>query len=237
VHDLLNAGLLFIQDVLVVEGNDGRQQTATITLEGKINVAGQLFDAVSPAALKAMELAGKLRKAINGWVAFRVLRGGNFIGTLLEIRSQYEDREQHGMEASISQNSSQSTVEGPDSPVLFAGEQLKPLLVLLPELTMSMSKATISLYIGKLLVGYAYPRKRGLPRIRIYTGDTSPEWTSPDPTYAAWCNIDDWAANMERVTALFKDAPRLRAEDMAAGRDAYRRRTQPPGSSLALSPE
>jgi hypothetical protein len=122
-------------------------------------------------------------------------------------------------------------VFGPDPAVLVAAEQMKPLLVLLPELAVSTSKSTISLYAGKLVVGYAYPRKKGLPRLRAYVGDTFPEWATPDPTYASWCYIDDWSTNLERVVTLFKEAPRRRADDLAAGRDAYRRRMPPPGST------
>jgi hypothetical protein len=121
--------------------------------------------------------------------------------------------------------------------VLSAVEQMEPLLVLLPKLTVNTSKSTISLYAGKLVVGYVYPRKKGLPRLRMYVGETCPEWATPDPTYASWCYIDDWSTTLERVVGLIKEAPRCRAEDMTAGRDAYRRRTQPPGNTVALSTE
>jgi hypothetical protein len=114
---------------------------------------------------------------------------------------------------------------------------MKPLLALLPELAVKTSKSAVSLYAGKLVVGYAYPRKTGAPRLRAYAGETCPEWVTPDTTYASWCYIDDWTTNLERVVALFKEAPRRRAEDMTAGRDAYRRRAQPPTSTAPLSME
>jgi hypothetical protein len=234
LDDLLGAGLLRPQDILMVEGIDGRRQTACLTTDGKINVRGEVFDSVSPAALRAMEMAGKVRKAVNGWSAFRVLRDGSNIGTLLEVRAQFEDTEQEG-EASAQEVT--HTPEGQEAAVLLAVEQLKPLLGLLPELTVNTSKATISLYAGKLVVGYAYPRKRGLPRVRVYLGGNCPEWVTPDPTYASWGFIDDWNANVERVVALFKEAPRRRAEDMAAGHDAYRRRLQVPSNAIALPSE
>jgi hypothetical protein len=198
--------------------------SGTITADGKINVAGQLFDSVSPAALRALELAGKARKAVNGWAAFRVQRSGNWIGTLLEIRGQYEDKEQDVSP----QDASLPGSEDQEASVLFALEQMKPLLAALPELTVNTSKSTVSLYAGKLVVGYAYPRKKGMPRLKVYVGEACPEWATPDPTYASWCYTDDWATNLERVASLFKEAPRRRAEDMTAGRDAYRRRHQPP---------
>ncbi|HEV3083123.1 MAG TPA: hypothetical protein VGY66_25280, partial [Gemmataceae bacterium] len=100
---------------------------------------------------------------------------------------------------------------------------------LLPELTIHTSKATISLYAGKLVVGYAYPRKKGLPRLGAYVGNTCPEWGTPDSTYDSWCYIDDWSTNLDRVVVLLKEAPRRRAEDLTAGRDAYRRRAHSPG--------
>ena len=53
-----------------------------------------MIDTVSAAALYAWELIGKIRKSINGWAVFRVLRGENDIGTLLEIRSQFEKKGQ-----------------------------------------------------------------------------------------------------------------------------------------------
>jgi hypothetical protein len=230
LNDLLRAGLLLPQDLLVVEGTDGKQQTATVSPDGKINVAGQVFDAVSPAALRALELAGKVLKAVNGWATFRVLRGGYYLGTLLQIRGQYEDREQEASTAGPPQDAKSPGPEGPDSAVLAAADQLKPLLNLLPELAIKTSKSAISLYAGKLVVGYAHPRKTGAPRLKAYVGETCPEWATPDPTYASWCYVDDWNTNLERVVALFKDAPRRRAEDMTAARDAYRRRPQPPGS-------
>src|SRR5262249_38836518 len=158
---------------LMVEGLEGRRQTATITPDGKVNVAGQLFDSVSPAAIRALELAGKAVKASNGWYHFRVLRGGSDIGSLLEDRAQYEDR---GEEAA----------EGPDALVLAAVEQLKPVLGLLPEVATKPSKATVSFYIGKLVVGYAHPRKTALPRLRVYVGEQCPDWVTPDPSYTAW---------------------------------------------------
>ena len=238
ISDLIGVGLLQQQDLLMVEGAEGRRQTATITPDGKINVAGHLFDAVSPAALMAMELAGKSRKAVNGWTAFRVLRGGNQVGTLLELRSQYEDAEE-GAPAEPPQGagpSAPAALAATDPMVLAAVDQLKPLLGLLPDVVANTSKTGVSLYVGKAVIGYAYPRKRGLPRVRVYVGKTCPEWTTPDPTHAAWCYIDDWNTNIERVVALFKEAPRRRAEDMMAGRDPYRRREQPPGETAPLSP-
>jgi Restriction Enzyme Adenine Methylase Associated len=237
LSDLLGAGLLLPQDVLMVEGTEGRRQTATITPDGKINVAGQVFDAVSPAALRALELAGKPRKTVNGWAAFRVLRAGSYIGTLIEVRGQYEDREQEGAAAGPAQDLGAAAPAGPDPAVLAAVDQLKPLLALLPELTAHPSKSGVSLYAGKLVVAYAYPRKRGLPRLRAYVGETCADWVTADPTYASWCYIDDWDANLERVVALLKEAPRRRAEDMTAGRDAYCRRAQLPGMGSAVSAE
>jgi hypothetical protein len=229
LSDLLGAGLLFPDDILMVEGAEGRRQTATIKPDGRIDVAGQQFDTVSPAALRALELAGKPQKAVNGWAAFRVQRGGNIIGTLLELRGQYEDREQEGAVGGPTNEIATDSLDGPAQALASAVEQLKPLLAHLPELAVNTSKATISLYAGKLVVGYAYPRKRGLPRVRAFMGDTCPAWVTPDPTYAAWWFIDDWSTNLERVVALFKEAPRHRADDLTAGRDAYRRRAQPPG--------
>jgi hypothetical protein len=76
-------------------------------------------------------------------------------------------------------------------------------------------------------VAYAHPRRKGLPRLKVYVGEGCPTWATPDPTYAAWCSVEDWAANVEKVVALVKEAPRRRAEDMAAGLDAYRRRQEP----------
>jgi hypothetical protein len=67
--------------------------------------------------------------------------------------------------------------------------------------------------------------------------ETCPEWVTPDPTYASWCFIDDWSTNLGRVVALLKEAPRHRAEDLTAGRDAYRRRGPLHGGTAAVSPE
>jgi hypothetical protein len=234
VADLLRAGLLQTHDLLMVEGADGRRQTATITPDGKINVAGQAFDAVSPAALRALELAGRVRKATNGWATFHVVRGGNQIGTLLEIRGQYEDREEEGTPAGAAPEGEAQGPVGPDAAVAAAADQLKPLLGQLPELTVNMSKSTVSLYAGKLVVAYAQPRRRGLPRLRVYAGEACPGWATADPSYEAWCYVDDWNTNLDRVVALLKEAPQRRAADMAAGRDAYRRRAQPPGLTPAL---
>jgi hypothetical protein len=228
VSDLLSAGLLLPQDLLIVEGIEGRHQTTTITAEGKVNVAGQLFDSVSPAALRALELAGKPRKAVNGWAVFRVQRLGNTIGTLLEIRAQYEDKEQDLTPGGPLQEPSSHGSEGQEASVIAALEQMKPLLTKLPDLSVNTSKVTISLYAGKIVVGYAYPRKKGLPRLRVYVGESCPEWATPDPTYEAWCFTEDWSTNLDRVVSLVKNAPHRRAEDMTAGRDAYRRRGQPP---------
>ncbi len=180
ISDLLGAGFLQQQDLLMVEGAEGRRQTATITPEGKINVAGQLFDTVSPAALMAMELAGKSWKTINGWAAFRVIRGGNQVGTLLELRSQYEGAEE-GAPAEPPQDTGLSVPAapaGPDPMVLAAVDQIKPLLGLLPEVAANTSKTGVSLYVGKAVVGYVYPRKRGLPRVRVYVGETCPDWAT-----------------------------------------------------------
>src|SRR5262249_30865575 len=159
LNDLLGAGLLLPHDLLMVEGIDGRRQTATITPEGKINVAGQVFDSVSPAALRALELTGKMLKAVNGWATFRVLRAGDPLGTLLQIRDQYEDRGQ-AVSATGSPQEDESKrgdpessgPSGPGSAVLAAVDQMKPLLSLLPELTVKTSKSTVSLYLGKLCV-------------------------------------------------------------------------------------
>ena len=126
---------------------------------------------------------------------------------------------------------------GPGSAVGLALEQLKPLLALLPELTAKASKSMISLWAGKVAVGYAYPRKGGVPRVRAYVGDGCPDWAKPDPTHAAWCHVDDWSSNLERVAALFREASRRRAEDMTAGRDPYRRREQPLGGVMPTSPQ
>jgi hypothetical protein len=57
----------------MAEGTEGRRQTASLTPDWKINVAGQVFDAVSPAALRALELAGRVRKATNGWATLKPL--------------------------------------------------------------------------------------------------------------------------------------------------------------------
>jgi hypothetical protein len=228
LSDLVNAGLLLPSDLLMVEGTEGRRQTASLTADGKVNVAGQLFDAVSPAALRALELAGKSVRAVNGRAYFHVLRAGSDIGSLLEIRSQYEDRGEEATGATEGLDDGAQGNQGPDPAVLVTVDQLKPLLGLLPELTANPSKSSVSLYAGKLLVGYAYPRKRGVPRLRVYVGETSPEWASPDPTYAAWCFVEDWSGNVARVVALLKEAPRHRGEELAAGLDAYRRRAEAP---------
>jgi hypothetical protein len=231
LNNLLGAGLLRQEDVLMVTGPDGRQQTAKLTADGRIDVAGTTFKAVSTAALRALELAGRSRRSANGWVEFRVIRDGNDIGTLLEIRSQYEDKEQEGDSSSATKEPDAPGGENAESQVNAAMDQLKPLLGLLPELTPSAGKATISLYAGKLAVGYAYPRKRGAPRLKVFTGEACPEWAMPDPTYAAWCYVDDWPGNIERVVALLKEAPRRRAEDLAAGQEPYRRRAERVGEA------
>jgi hypothetical protein len=231
LSDLLNAGLLLLQDLLMVEGAEGRRQTASLTPDGKVNVAGHLFDSVSPAAVRALELAGKLVKAVNGWAYFHVLRGGADIGSLLDIRAQYEDKEEEPAAERTAQEGGGEAVEGPDPSVLAAVNQLKPVLALLPELTVKVAKSSASLYAGKLLVGYAHPRKKGPPRLRVYVGETCPDWAIPDPTYAPWCFIDDWPTSVERVVALLKDAPRRRGEELAAGLDAYRRRAEVPSTS------
>jgi hypothetical protein len=235
--DLLNAGVIQRQDVLMVEGTEGRLQRAMVTPEGKIDVAGQVFDTVSPAAQRALELAGKTVKAVNGWSAFRVMRGGNYIGTLLQLRDQYDDREQEASGAGPSQDTDLSEANGPDPVVLAAVEQMKPLLDLLPELTVNTSRSTVSLYAGKLVVGYVFPRKRGLPRLRVYVGNTCPEWASPDTTYEWWCNVEDWSTSIDQVVGLLKVAPARRADDVAAGRDPYRRRSQPSQSTTLLTVE
>jgi hypothetical protein len=228
--DLLSAGLLLPQDLLMVEGTEGKRQTASLTPDGRINVAGQVFDAVSPAAQRALDMAGRPRKAVNGWAVWRVLRGGNYIGTLLDIRAQYEDKEQEGSAAEPGQNGGSPNAGGAEPAVLAAVEQLKPLVALLPELTVKPSKSSVSLYAGKMVVAYAFPRKTGLPRLKVYVGEACPEWATPDSTYAYWCYADDWGTNLERVLTLLKESPRRRAEDMTAGRDAYSRRSQPESS-------
>src|SRR5262249_35587061 len=149
-------------------------------------------------ALRALQLAGRNRTTANGGAEFRVIREGNDIGTLLEIRAQYQDKEQQEeSEASApSKEAGGGPFETQESAVVVAMDQMKPLLGLLPELLPSAAKATISLYAGKLVVGYVYPRKRGLPRLRVFVGEACPEWATPDPTYAAWCYVDDWSANI-----------------------------------------
>ncbi|HLN32537.1 MAG TPA: hypothetical protein VK395_32715 [Gemmataceae bacterium] len=234
LSDLLGAGLLVPQDILFIEV-DGRKQTASISPDGSVDVAGTVFESVSPAALRVLELAGKARRAVNGWAAFRVQRGGQDIGSLIELRAQYEDRQQV--------ESPTAEAQGPEAPaevdnnpaVTLAAEQLKPLLGLLPELMVNPSKSGISLYAGKLVVAYAYPRKKGMPKLRVYVGETFPDWTTPDPTYAFWCYVDDWIANIPRVVNLLKAAPRCRAEDLAAGKDAYARREDPGRGTLTFA--
>lgn len=159
LRELLGVGILLPEDVLMAEGIEGRRQTASTTPDGKINVAGQVFDAVSPAALRAMELAGRPRKAVNGWSTFRVLRAGNYIGTLLQLRGQYEDKEEEASIAGTPQEAASPGSEETDPMMVCAVEQMKPLLTLLPELTIHTSKATISLYAGKLSTA---DRKRSL---------------------------------------------------------------------------
>ena len=180
-----------------------------------------------------MELAGKSWKAVNGWAAFRVLRGGS----LLELRGQYEDAE-GAAPAELPQDAGPSAPAGPDSTALAAVDQIKLLLGLLPEIAINTSKSGVSPLRRQSGCRLAYPRKRCLPRVRVYVGETCLEWTTPDPTDAAWCFIDDWKTNVERVVALFEEAPRRRAEDMMAGRDPYRRREQPLGGTepLTLAP-
>jgi hypothetical protein len=234
---LLNAGLLSPQDLLMVEGVEGRRQTAALTPDGKVNVAGQFFDSVSPAAVRALELAGKSVKAVNGWAYFHVLRGGTDIGSLLDIRAQHEDKEEEPAAERAAQEGGGEAVEGPDPSVLAAVEQLKPVLALLPELTVKVAKSSASLYAGKLLVGYAHPRKKGPPRLRVYVGEICPDWAIPDPTYAPWCFIDNWPSSLERVVALLKEAPRRRGEELASGLDAYRRRSEVPSPSPPAPPE
>ena len=163
-----------------------------------------------------------------------MLRDGKDLGLLIEVREQYEDKGQETALIPISQDVLPPASEGPDAGVLAAMEQVKPLLALLPELTANPSKASISLYAGKMVVCYVHPRKRGSPRLRVFVGENCPDWVTPDPTYSAWCYIDDWTVGTERVVALLKEAPRRRAEDLAAGGDAYRRRGEPPGSTTSL---
>ena len=234
VSDLLGAGLLLPQDVLVAGGSEGRQQTAKLTVDGRIDVAGTMFNSVSAAALRARELAGRSRRSANGWVEFRVRRNGNDIGPLLDIRSQYEDKEQQREDegASPTKETGGTPTEATESAVAIAMEQLKPLLGLLPEMAPSAAKATISLYSGKLVVAYAYPRRTGLPRLRVFVGEICPDWATPDSTYAAWCYVDDWSENLERVVALCKDAPRRRVAESAAGQAPYRRRSEKSGNPL-----
>ena len=211
----------------MVTGTEGRQQMARLTADGKIDVAGSIFNSVSAAAVQALRVAGKNRNTANGWAEFRVKRDGNDIGTLLEIRAQYEDREQEEGDVAVPpKEAGGAPVETQESGVAVAMDQLKPLLGLLPELMPSAAKATISLYAGKLLVAYAYPRKRGLPRLRVFVGDACPEWATSDTTYTAWCFVDDWSTNLERVVTLCKEAPRRRAAELAAGADPYRRREE-----------
>ena len=233
LNDLLGAGLLRQQDVFIATGIEGRQQIAKLTADGRIDVGGTTFKAVSSAALHALQLAGRNRRSANGWAEFRVLRDGNDIGTLLEIRAQYEDKEEEdaGESAASAEDASGAPIEAQEAGVTVAMEQLKPLLGLLPELTPNAAKATISLYAGKLVVAYAYPRKKGPPRLRVFVGETCPEWATPDPTYAVWCYIDDWSENIERVVALCKEAPRRRAADLAAGAEPYRRRAEKLGDT------
>jgi hypothetical protein len=228
---LLRAGLLQPQDLLTVEGAEGKRQTASLTPDGRISVAGQVFDAVSPAALRALELAGKPRKAVNGWATFRAMRAGNYLGTLLEIRGQYEDQEQTGSPAGAAPEPGAVGPEGTETAVQAAIDQMKPLLGLLPELTVNASKTSASLYAGKLVVGYAHPRKKGLPRLMVCVGDAQPEGTTPHPGYAAWAFLEDWHANVQRSVTVLKEAPRRRAEELAAGWDAYRRREHPTDSA------
>ncbi len=233
LNDLLRAGFLRLQDGLIVAGGDRALHTAKLTQDGRIEVAGASFNSVSAAAVQALRLAGKNRSTANGWAEFRVLRDGNDIGTLLEIRAQYEDKEQADDSTPPAKEPDAPIAEAAESFVNMAMDQLKPLLGLLPELTPSAGKTTISLYAGKLVVAYAHPRKRGLPRLQVFAGEACPEWTTPHPTYLAWCYVDDWSANVERVVALCKEAPRRRAADLAAGQDPYRRRAEKANETLA----
>jgi hypothetical protein len=223
IGDLLAAGILHLQDVMVVDGNDDKTQSATLTKEGQINVGGQLFDTPSRAAVRALEMAGKQVKAINGWSAFRVLRAGVEIGTLLRLRDKLDDDGQ----------GEHSEGQGPETADAETGgeelqedtvRELKPLLGLLPEVTIQTSKSAVTFYIGKLAFGYAKPRKRGMPRLDVYVGDVCPDWCSPNATYGAWCEVEDWAENLAKTVELIRAAPRRRADDMAAGKDPYRRR-------------
>jgi hypothetical protein len=228
IGDLLSAGLLQPTDTLLVEGHGGRKQAASLTAEGGINVSGQVFDSPSAAAIRALELAGKTVRAINGWQVFRVLRSGVDLGSLLEIRSSFEDRKEADEAAA---HDSTGTEDGQANQEATIG-QLKPLLGLLPEVTVTTSKSAVTFYIGKIAIAYARPRKRGLPRLDIYVGDNCPDWCSPHSTYAAWCDAGDWSENIPKVVELIKLAPRHRSDDMALGKEPYRRRAESPTPSI-----
>src|SRR5207248_1809014 len=118
--DLLGASLLLSHDVLVLEGPGGQQQTATLTADGKINLCGEIFDSVSPAAIRALELTGKAVRSVNGWTQFRVLRGGKDVGLLAEVRAQYEDKEQEAAPVPSSQDATTPASDGPEARVLAA---------------------------------------------------------------------------------------------------------------------
>jgi len=249
--DLISASLL-VPPVKLFCRYKGTMLEATLLVDGAVEFQGQRYDTCSAAAEVARARVSGRQMNTNGWTFWRFHDGTGKRLDLDDARKRFiktksanpssppspeprQPRPLGGVEAMQVGNIAEA--EGANPAVLSAAEQLKPLLALLPELTVNTSKATVSLYAGKLVVGYAHPRKRGLPRLRVYVGQTCPEWATPDPSYALWCSVGDWSTNLERVVALLKEAPRRRAEDMAAGRDPYYRRAQPPGSTPVVSAE
>jgi hypothetical protein len=98
------------------------------------------------------------------------------------------------------------------------------------------STLTIGLNAGQIAVGYAKLRNRGLPRVEIYVGDHCPGWCSPHTTYGEWCDVGDWSQAVAKVVDLVRVAPRPRADDMAMGKEPYRRRTETLAPPNAVTP-
>jgi hypothetical protein len=89
VKDLIDAGLVRIGDELTYKyglGGRNRKAYSSIVLEdGSIETEGEVFNALSYAALHVMQNAGSERQTVNGWWAWRTSDGEE----MSTLRSRY----------------------------------------------------------------------------------------------------------------------------------------------------
>lgn len=90
ISDLINSGLLNVEDVLVMEykPRNGQKKSyeGIIEDDGSISLLGQTFSSPSYAALAGIQDAGSNRKTVNGWTSWK-LKGTK--KSIAEIREEY----------------------------------------------------------------------------------------------------------------------------------------------------